>query len=67
VKISDLSIFNLLGQHVKTIYHGFMENGLHDFSWEGIDEKGIRMPNGTYIYKIQYSGGHSSDKLIMLN
>ena len=61
----DFSIYDISGHRVKTIYQGNIEEGIHKFSWEGTDEKGIRMKNGIYIYKIKSHNGYASGKLIM--
>ena len=61
----DFSIYDISGHRVKTIYQGNIEEGKHKFSWEGTDEKGIRMKNGIYIYNIKSHNGYASGKLIM--
>ena len=61
----DFSIYDISGHRVKTIYQGNIEEGKYKFSWEGTDEKGIRMKNGIYIYKIKSHNGCASGKLIM--
>ncbi|MCK4677046.1 MAG: T9SS type A sorting domain-containing protein [Bacteroidales bacterium] len=61
----DFSIYDISGHRVKTIYQGNIEEGKHKFSWEGTNEKGIRMKKGIYIYKIKSHNGCASGKLIM--
>jgi hypothetical protein len=63
----DFSIYNSLGQRVKTIYQGYIDEGKYNFSWDCTDDKGQRMTSGTYFYKIQSPGSYSCNKLIMLN
>lgn len=43
----DLSLYNLLGQEVKTLDTGFKSAGLH---YVNFDAKGL--PSGTYLYKL---------------
>ena len=47
-----LSIFNILGQPVKTLYNGVKQAGTHSVTWEGRNERGALMASGTYFYRM---------------
>lgn len=47
-----LSIFNILGQPVKTLYNGIKQAGTHSVTWDGRNERGALMASGTYFYKM---------------
>ena len=47
-----LELFNLMGQHVKTLYEGNQQAGLHQLRWDGTDKGGRAMASGTYLYRL---------------
>jgi hypothetical protein len=48
----DISIFNVLGQHVKTLVDGEAEAGVHQAVWDGTDQNGAAVASGVYFYKM---------------
>ena len=46
----SFEIFNLHGQHVRTIEAGPQSAGLHSLTWNGTDLKGQEAPTGIYLY-----------------
>ena len=46
----NLSIYNLLGQKVKTLVDEVQEAGRYSVFWDGTNEQGERMPSGVYFY-----------------
>lgn len=48
----DISIFNVLGQHVKTLVNGEVEAGTHQAIWDGTDQNGATVASGVYFYKM---------------
>ena len=48
----DISIFNVLGQHVKTLVNGEVEAGAHQAIWDGTDQNGATVASGVYFYKM---------------
>lgn len=48
----EVSIFNILGQKVKTIKIGKLAAGYHSFNWDGKDESGNYLPSGIYYLQL---------------
>ncbi len=48
----NISIFNVLGQHVKTLVDGEVEAGAHQVIWDGADQSGAEVASGVYFYKM---------------
>jgi hypothetical protein len=48
----ELKIYNLLGQAVRTLAAGELEQGYHTMMWDGRNQKGIQVPSGIYIYSL---------------
>jgi len=63
----ELSIYNLLGQKVKILFKGKLDEGLHSYTWNGTGFSGKRVSSGIYIYQIESSEFVSSNKMILLN
>ncbi len=48
-----LEVFNLLGQKVKTIFNGVLNNGSYSFQWNGQNEAAQSVSSGIYFYRLQ--------------
>ncbi len=55
----SVTIYNLLGQKIKTLLDRRMRSGLHEVEWNGRNQQGIAAPSGIYFYKIK--SGNSSE------
>ena len=64
--VVDLAVFNILGQRVKTIYHGQSVIGANIFYWEGINEQGMRVASGVYFARLKTPNSISSIKMLYL-
>jgi len=48
-----LTIYNLLGQRVKTLVDEFKPSGNHKALWDGTDDWGQRVSSGVYTYQLR--------------
>jgi len=48
----NISIFNILGQHVKTLVDAEVEAGAGQVIWDGTDQGGSGVASGVYFYKM---------------
>ena len=48
-----LSVYNLLGQKVRTLFQGTQPAGRHQITWNGRDDAGRLAASGIYIYRIE--------------
>jgi photosystem II stability/assembly factor-like uncharacterized protein len=48
----SLSIYNSLGQKVKTLVHSVQSAGEHKVVWDGTNTQGIRVSSGIYLYRL---------------
>jgi len=48
-----LKIYNAIGQEIRTLVNEEKEAGYHDIRWDGMDNKGVRVSSGVYIYRLQ--------------
>ena len=49
---ATISIFNTVGQKVKSLFEGKMEGGWHQFLWDGTNESGRNVASGIYLFHI---------------
>ncbi|NQV15884.1 T9SS type A sorting domain-containing protein [bacterium] len=62
-----VGIFNLLGQEVRTLATGEHQPGFYSALWNGLDNNGIRVESGVYLYRMNSKAGFSATKkLVML-
>lgn len=62
----NLSIYNSLGQHIRTIISLKSEAGIYAVSWDGLNESGLEVPSGIYIYRLVTPNYTMVKKMILL-
>jgi len=62
----ELSIYNLLGQKVKILFDGFMEQGTTSFQWDTTDEHGQQVASGIYLCKLSTGGVKLTRKMVLV-
>jgi flagellar hook assembly protein FlgD len=62
----NLSIYNLLGQHVQTLVDGQQTIGRHTVPWYGRDKTGMNVASGVYFMHMTTSVGKIQTKKVML-
>jgi serine protease AprX len=63
----ELSIFNLLGQKVRTIYKGNSTPGMSTYYWrDGMDDANNHVATGIYICRLNVAGSVFSQKIVYL-
>jgi subtilisin family serine protease len=61
-----LEVFNVLGQHVKTVASGRYTPGRHTVIWDGTDESGHAVASGVYLSRLTGDRQHATHKMILL-
>ncbi|MGH7453685.1 MAG: CocE/NonD family hydrolase, partial [bacterium] len=59
-----ITLFNLLGQEVRTLVDGLVPSGVHTVSWDGRNENGQPVAKGIYFYRLEAGGFSMAKKLI---
>lgn len=60
----SLKVYNLLGQEVRTLVAEEKSVGIHKAQWDGLDNSGVAVPSGMYLYKM-VAGNFSETKKMM--
>ncbi len=50
----DLSIYNILGELIKTVESEYQYTGEYRIQWDGTDSQGIPVASGSYFYQIRF-------------
>lgn len=61
----NLSIYNVLGQHVKNLVDDYMGAGFQTVTWDGTDYAGHQVASGVYFYRLT-AGQFSDTRKMML-
>ena len=65
-EVVEVTVFNLLGQRVKTIFHGQVSEGINTVRWEGTDDQGRRVATGVYFARLKTPSVVCSIKMLYL-
>jgi hypothetical protein len=60
-----LSVYNLVGQKIKSLVQDWLPAGTHCIHWDGINEKGEKVPSGIYFYTLMCDQFFASKKMIL--
>ena len=62
----ELTIYNIKGQKVKTLYSGIASEGEQSVVWDGIDSNGKTVSSGIYFYKLKTESKELTRKMLLL-
>lgn len=62
---TTLTIYNLLGQQIRTLVNSKMAAGSHEMRWDGLDDYGLPVSAGIYLYQLK-SGDFKETKQLAL-
>jgi hypothetical protein len=53
---TTLRVFNAVGRQVRLLLDEVLDEGVHDVTWDGLDDSGRPVGSGIYIYKLEAGG-----------
>jgi hypothetical protein len=62
----NLTVFNVLGQQVKTLVDDYMTAGYQTVTWDGRDNSGATVASGVYFYRIAAGQFADTKKMLLL-
>ncbi|RKY48878.1 MAG: hypothetical protein DRP88_01140 [Candidatus Neomarinimicrobiota bacterium] len=62
----SLSIYDILGRKVKTLFSGYKTEGQHRLAWDGRNESEEQVSAGMYLLKLSYQGAVSVRKILLV-
>jgi hypothetical protein len=60
-----IDIYNIRGQHIRTLVNGVYGAGTHSVTWNGTDDYGRNVSSGMYLYRMT-TGEYTSVRRMML-
>ena len=63
---TEIIIFNLKGQKVRTLVNEKLDAGTHQVVWNGNDNEGKSVSSGVYLYKMNAGRYTSTKKMILM-
>ncbi len=66
VENAELHIYNILGQHIRTLVDGSVIAGRHSISWDATDDSGRPVSTGIYLYRLQVGDRSQTRKMLLL-
>jgi hypothetical protein len=61
-----LEVFNVRGQHVRTLLDRDQERGAHIATWDGRDQKGTRVAQGVYFAVLRIGSEKRTARLVLI-
>ncbi len=62
----SLTIYNMLGQKVRTLVNGQQAAGVYDIVWDGTNDNGVKLASGVYIYRMTAGNFTQIRKLVLM-
>ena len=62
----QLTVYNILGQPVRTLVSGTQAAGNHSVNWDGRDSNGLHVASGAYLYVMTTENGFRSTGRMLL-
>jgi hypothetical protein len=63
---ASIDIFAVDGRHVRTLLNEPRRAGVHNVTWNGIDDAGNRVSSGVYLYKLRAGNYSATRKMVLL-
>ncbi|GAB4321289.1 MAG: hypothetical protein Kow0074_12150 [Candidatus Zixiibacteriota bacterium] len=61
-----LDVFNVLGQHVRTLVDGWNPAGQMTVVWDGRDDQGHLLASGVYLYRLRTNNASETRKMVLM-
>lgn len=62
----EFVIYNILGEHIRTLVDGYNQPGTYEVIWNGKNDSGQPVSSGIYFYKLKASNGLSIIRKMIL-
>ncbi|MCL5019908.1 MAG: C10 family peptidase [Patescibacteria group bacterium] len=61
-----LTIYNITGQVIKTLFDGEKKAGFYNMVWDGTNNAGLKVSSGVYIYRLKTNKGFTQTRKMVL-
>lgn len=63
---AQLTIYNVLGRTVRTLFDGYQSAGMHTVTWNGRDDDGAQLGSGIYFYRLKTEDFDQTKKMVLM-
>jgi len=63
---AELTVYNVLGEKVKTLFNGITTKGLNQVNWDGRTSSGSQAATGIYLYAVKTGDNIFTKKMLLL-
>ncbi len=64
--MADVTVFDIRGRRIRTLFHAMAQARLHTIVWNGRDDAGRRVASGTYFVSIQAADLRRTTKITLV-
>ena len=64
--IVSLNVYNILGQHVKSLRNESNQIGMYVVPWNGTNDRGEQTASGVYFYRMETKQGHETRRMLLI-
>ncbi|MFC1565181.1 FlgD immunoglobulin-like domain containing protein, partial [candidate division KSB1 bacterium] len=61
-----MNIYNVMGQHIKTLFSGYKPEGEYTVKWDGTNDSGQKVSAGMYIYRLTAGNSSICKKMVLI-
>lgn len=65
-QLVELTIFNIMGQKIRTLVSDFKNAGQYSIQWDGRNDKGAQVTSGVYFYNLKAGDFIKTNKMVLL-
>lgn len=62
---TNLTVYNLAGQVVRTLISDHLSGGVHTVNWDASNNDGVRVASGVYLCRLEFGAAVSQMKLVL--
>ena len=62
----ELTVYDLLGRRVRTLFTGVLPAGEHRYTWDGRGDNGITAGSGSYFVELRQGEKRQAQKMTLL-
>jgi hypothetical protein len=62
----SITIYNLLGQRVRTLFEGYQNSGVQTITWNGRSDQGEQLSSGIYFYRLEANNFVETRKMTLM-
>ena len=62
----EISIFNTLGEKVRTLVSNELNEGPYEFNWDGTNDHGYKVASGQYIFRLAVNDAEAAGQMMLV-